>query len=100
VTGVGHASFVKSPDRKEDWIVYHAHRYASNFNEDRVVRAQPFTFEATTPVFGSPVPNGTSLAEPSGTPMLYAAISSPAFRLMGQAIDRRLSVSRVVLSTL
>jgi GH43 family beta-xylosidase len=41
VTGVGHASFVKSPDGAEDWIVYHAHANPTTFNEDRVIRIQP-----------------------------------------------------------
>ena len=36
VVGVGHASFTKSPDGTEDWIVYHAHANPNVFNEDRV----------------------------------------------------------------
>lgn len=73
VTGVGHASFVKSPDRSEDWIVYHAHKYATSFNDDRVVRAQKFIFAGETPQFGPPAPAGVALTEPSGTPTLYVS---------------------------
>lgn len=100
VTGVGHASFVKSPDAKEDWIVYHAHRFANSFNEDRVVRTQPFTFNGTVPDFGSPVPNGTSIAQPSGTPTLYTTSGSVTFRLLTDSTVRKVRLSRMVLSEL
>ena len=66
VTGPGHASFTKSPDGREDWIVYHAHANPTVFNEDRVIRIQPFTFNADgTPNFGQPVSPGALLAAPS-----------------------------------
>ena len=69
VTGVGHASFVKSPDGAEDWIVYHAHANPTTFNEDRVIRIQPFRFNSDgTPNFGQPVPPGQVLAAPSAGP--------------------------------
>jgi hypothetical protein len=65
--GVGHASFTKSPDGTEDWIVYHAHANPTVFNEDRVVRIQPFTFFANgSPNFGSPLPPGQAIPVPSG----------------------------------
>ena len=55
VVGVGHASFTKSPDGTEDWIVYHAHHDANNWQEDRDIRIQPFTyFPNGTPNFGTP----------------------------------------------
>src|SRR4029077_2431634 len=66
VTGTGHASFTKSPDGTEDWIVYHAHANPTVFNEDRVIRIPPFTFNADgTPNFGQPVAPGQVLAVPS-----------------------------------
>jgi hypothetical protein len=69
VTGVGHASFAKSPDGSEDWIVYHAHANPTTFNEDRVIRIQPFTFNSNgTPNFGQPVPPGQVLDVPSVGP--------------------------------
>ncbi|WP_209666594.1 family 43 glycosylhydrolase [Amycolatopsis magusensis] len=43
----GHNGFFKSPDGKEDWIVYHADG---------------------TPNFGTPVPLGVQLPAPSGEP--------------------------------
>jgi GH43 family beta-xylosidase len=43
----GHCSFV------DDWIVYHTARH-SGAGWDRIVRAQPFTWDRDTPVFGKP----------------------------------------------
>ena len=69
ITGTGHASFTKSPDGTEDWIVYHAHANPTTFNEDRVIRIQPFTFNSNgTPNFGQPVPPGQLLDVPSVGP--------------------------------
>ena len=44
--GVGHASFVRSPDGKEDWIVYHATDRPGAGWRARSVRAQPFQLVA------------------------------------------------------
>jgi GH43 family beta-xylosidase len=69
VVGVGHASFTKSPDGTEDWIVYHAHANPNVFNEDRVVSIQPFTFFANgSPNFGAPLPTSQPIPVPSGLP--------------------------------
>jgi hypothetical protein len=69
VTGTGHASFTKSPDGSQDWIVYHAHANPTIFNEDRVIRIQPFTFNSDgTPNFGQPVPPDELLDAPSVGP--------------------------------
>ena len=66
VYGVGHASFTKSPDGAEDWIVYHAKSQSAPGWNDRVVRMQPFGWNADgTPDFGTPVPSGR-LDVPSG----------------------------------
>lgn len=71
VTGVGHASFVKSQDGLEDWIVYHAHNTPGPFTGVRDVRIQRFSWLADdSPSFGSPLDSGTTFAEPSGTPHL------------------------------
>jgi len=69
VFSVGHASFVRSPDGREDWIVYHATARAGAGWSARSVRAQPFAWGRDgTPAFGAPVGVGVPLAEPSGTP--------------------------------
>jgi len=65
VFGPGHCSFVKSPDGKEDWIVYHA--LVASGEKRRDIRIQPFTWNADgSPNFGKPLPPGTSLTPPSG----------------------------------
>lgn len=53
--GVGHASFVQSPDGTEDWIVYHGMRDPSNGWAARTIRTQKFTWnEDGTPKFPRP----------------------------------------------
>lgn len=70
VFGPGQASFVKSPDGTEDWIVYHAAK-KSGSGRDRVIRVQKFYWNADhTPNFGAPLSNGTSITPPSGTAVL------------------------------
>jgi GH43 family beta-xylosidase len=68
VFGVGHCSFVLSPDATEEWIVYHAKERSSDGWEDRSVRMQKFTWdEAGYPLFGMPVTPGVHIDVPSGT---------------------------------
>ena len=65
VLGPGHCSFVKSPDGKEDWIVYHAH--IGPGTRLRNVHIQRFTWNADgSPDFGAPISSGISLPSPSG----------------------------------
>lgn len=76
--GVGHSCFVKSPDGKEWWHVFHAKR-DRNAGWRRAVFIQPFTFDDKGfPNFGNPVAAGTELPRPSGevtpTPALPLAI--------------------------
>jgi len=63
----GHNSFFKSPDGKEDWILYHANEKAGQgCGEFRSPRAQQFTWKKDgTPNFGIPVKIKIALAEPS-----------------------------------
>jgi len=66
VFGPGHASFVKSPDGTQNWIVYHAAKYQDS-GLDRNIRTQPFTFNPdNSPNFGSPVSPATAVSTPSG----------------------------------
>lgn len=68
IYGAGHNSFFKSPDGKEDWILYHANDSPGDgCGKKRKPRAQKFTWQKDgTPWFGSPVSNSKSLAVPSG----------------------------------
>lgn len=77
--GVGHASFVKSPDGKEDWIVYHAKRDRGD-GWRRAVYVQPFTWGPKgRPKFGKPVTAGELLDLPSGTPDVPPEHGAKAF---------------------
>lgn len=66
VFGPGHSSFTKSPDGKEDWILYHgAKTQGSGWN--RNVRMQPFKWHADgSPDFGIPIAEGVPIPVPSG----------------------------------
>jgi GH43 family beta-xylosidase len=63
----GHNSFFKSPDGKEDWILYHANPAADQgCGGHRSPRAQKFNWNADgTPDFGIPVKAGEALRIPS-----------------------------------
>lgn len=61
----GHASFVKSPNGTEDWMIYHAYDSLNDIkNWNRKIRIQPFTWNNQTPVFGSPLPKNTNINIP------------------------------------
>jgi GH43 family beta-xylosidase len=66
VYGVGHCSFVKSPDNTEDWIIYHSKKsMAPGWKRD--VRMQSFRWNSDgTPDFGEPIPAGKKITLPSG----------------------------------
>ena len=67
VYGPGHNFFFKSPDGKEDWIIYHAKSGVANTFGDRSARAQRFTWNADgTPNFGAPLSLDTEIPVPSG----------------------------------
>lgn len=63
----GHNSFFKSPDGKEDWILYHANSNAGEgCGQKRSPRAQRFTWDNNgNPVFGAPVKEGVALTIPA-----------------------------------
>jgi GH43 family beta-xylosidase len=68
VFGPGHNGFFKSPDGKQDWIIYHANAQSGQgCGRFRSPRIQPFTWNADgTPNFGVPVSTETELSKPSG----------------------------------
>ncbi|MBN2035200.1 MAG: family 43 glycosylhydrolase [Chitinispirillaceae bacterium] len=67
IWGPGHASFTKSPDGTQDWIIYHAKISNSGYT-DRLSFARQFTWNANgTPNFGIPTGrHAPGLAVPSG----------------------------------
>ena len=67
VFGPGHNGFFKSPDGKQNWIIYHAnpapHQGCGNFRSPRI---QPFTWSPDgTPNFGTPAPLDQPLKKPA-----------------------------------
>ncbi|MDB5232371.1 MAG: family 43 glycosylhydrolase [Chitinophagaceae bacterium] len=64
----GHNSFFKSPDGKEDWILYHANSEpGQGCGRHRSPRAQKFTWNKDgTPNFGEPLKAGVAMKKPSG----------------------------------
>ena len=68
VYATGHNSFFKSPDGKEDWILYHANsRPHQGCGWHRAPHAQQFTWNADgSPNFGEPLPEGKPIPVPSG----------------------------------
>lgn len=64
----GHNSFFKSPDGKEDWILYHANnKPGQGCGRFRSPRAQKFTWNQDgSPNFGVPVKEGKKLKVPAG----------------------------------
>jgi GH43 family beta-xylosidase len=68
VFGPGHNGFFTSPDGTENWLVYHGNnKETDGCSATRSVRAQPFRYKADgTPDFGTPVPEGQTVAAPSG----------------------------------
>ncbi len=77
----GHNSFFKSPDGKEDWILYHANSEpGQGCGSHRSPRAQQFAWNADgTPNFGEPVAAGVNLNVPSGTGDANTAKKNPVF---------------------
>ena len=66
--GPGHNGFFKSPDGKEDWMIYHANPLSGQgCGNNRSPRMQKFTWNADgTPNFGEPVRINTAVGKPSG----------------------------------
>ena len=62
----GHNSFFKSPNGKEDWILYHANSApGQGCGRKRSPRAQPFTWNKDgSPNFGEPLKTGSGISAP------------------------------------
>lgn len=74
VTGVGHSTFVPSPDGKETWHVYHA-KVDDKSGWRRAISVQPITFQSDGyPDLGTPVKPGTPLPVPSGQKAVVAKL--------------------------
>ncbi|WP_263356397.1 glycoside hydrolase family 43 protein [Acidicapsa ligni] len=67
VFGTGHNGFFKSPDGKQDWIIYHANPASGEgCGDHRSPRIQPFTWNPDgTPNFGKPIATDIPIEKPS-----------------------------------
>ncbi|WP_327654002.1 glycoside hydrolase family 43 protein [Streptomyces sp. NBC_00483] len=69
VFGPGHHAFFKSPDGKEDWLIYHAKTTSTNTYSNRTTRAQKISWNADgSPNLGTPLAMGATQNLPSGDP--------------------------------
>ena len=63
----GHNGFFKSPDGKEDWIVYHGKETDAYTYKGRLTRVQKIGWNQDgTPNLGRPIPAGVKINPPSG----------------------------------
>jgi GH43 family beta-xylosidase len=66
VFGPGHHGFFRSPDGKEDWIVYHGKTTSKYTYQGRSTRVQKFTWTPDgLPDFGKPLPLDAEIREPA-----------------------------------
>ncbi|MEO8414252.1 MAG: family 43 glycosylhydrolase [Ginsengibacter sp.] len=81
VYATGHNSFFRSPDGKEDYILYHANSEpGQGCGSYRSPRAQKFTWNADgSPNFGVPIAAGVESQVPSGTADVAATKKNPVF---------------------
>jgi len=78
--GTGHCSFVKSPDGKEDWIIYHSKK-SEKEGWQRDVMMQRFKWDRNGyPVFGKPVETGLEINRPSGEYRSEKLIMRPVYK--------------------
>lgn len=67
VWGPGHCSFTKSPDGREDWMIYHSKMDQRPNDMYRIPWAVKIGWNGDTPVFPEPAAPGTMMEHPSGT---------------------------------
>lgn len=100
VFGPGHNGFFKSPDEKEDWLVYHGNSSAEQgCGQTRALRAQKFEWTSASgkllPEFGKPVASGEKTKSPSGeNGPLVAKVQGTKVQLVNKA--NQLCVSSVL----
>jgi len=68
VYATGHNGFFKSPDGREDWVIYHANPAPQmKCTAKRAPRIARITWHDGSPDFPAPEPAGSGLQKPSGT---------------------------------
>lgn len=90
VYGPGHASFVKSPDDIQSWIVYHSAK-SDGSGWDRRIMMQQFSWDGNIPYFGYPIEKGIPIAAPSTGPAYAMPVADGVYRIKskvtGQCVD-------------
>ncbi|QEC75363.1 family 43 glycosylhydrolase [Mucilaginibacter ginsenosidivorax] len=90
VFGPGHASFVKSPDNIQWWIVYHAAN-ADGSGWDRRIMTQQFAWDGDVPFLGYPIEKGIPIPAPSIGTSYSMPIANGTYRIKskvtGQCLD-------------
>jgi len=90
VYGPGHASFVKSPDGIQWWIVYHSAN-ASGSGWDRRLMTQQFCWDGSVPFFGFPIEKGIPIPAPSIGAGYSMPVANGTYRIIskvtGQCLD-------------
>jgi len=93
VYGTGHNSFFPSPDGKEWYILYHARSTETDpagEGDTRSPRMQKMDWKDGYPVLGEPLPAGTWLPKPSGTPDVkktWKPLTDKIMTTWGEMID-------------
>ncbi len=83
VFGPGHHSFFKSPDGKEDWILYHGKSSSAYTYSGRTTRAQKFSWtSAGMPDFGAPLSLDTNVPAPSGDGTTGVSVRLPREKML------------------
>jgi GH43 family beta-xylosidase len=91
VYGPGHASFVKSPDNVQSWIVYHAAN-ADGSGWDRRVMTQQFSWDGDIPYFGYPIEKGIPIPSPSIGTSYSMPIANGTYRIKSKVTTQCLDV--------
>ena len=91
IYGPGHASFTKSPDGLQNWIVYHCATSAGS-GWDRKINIQQFNYEADLPYFGFPIEKGVWIPAPSIGTSYAMPLANGTYRVKSRASNLVLDV--------
>ena len=91
VYGPGHASFVKSPDNIQWWIVYHAAN-TDGSGWDRRVLTQQFSWDGDIPYFGYPIEKGIPIPSPSIGPGYSMPIANGTYKIKSKVTTQCVDV--------
>lgn len=91
VYGPGHASFVKSPDNIQWWIVYHSAN-GDGAGWDRRVMTQQFSWDGDIPYFGYPIEKGIPIPSPSVNTSYSMPIANGTYKIKSKVTSQCVDV--------